>query len=463
MPYDGATFNFAVIRNIAKQKLLLSLLLVSLLTTIVFPLRSYFVVLPFFSEKLLHYSKEEAGKTANYLSSEILHVENGHLLISDNVEAQMKIAAERFGLEKIKIFSETGGVIYSTNNNDVGSINDHDYFHLRVKKGETFAKIVSKDHDTLEGVRSTTDVAEIYIPVMVDEVFRGAFELYYDLTKRKTELDNLLWKEALFGFVVSVFMLGIVCIILIRASRASMMQETAERNLRTMNLHLETIVKDKTRELRLTQEASIYSLAILAENYDPNTGEHINRIRRLTQLLVNHLQVESTYSAYIQRQKNYAEDLAIASILHDIGKTSLPNEILAKPGKLTDDEFELVKKHTVVAGNVLSQGNELFVQQFGKDSYLALAADIAMYHHEKWDGSGYPKGLQGQDIPLSARIVAIADVYDALRSDRPYKKAWSHEKTVELILSESGKHFDPELVRIFALNVEQFRQVSDEY
>lgn len=148
------------------------------------------------------------------------------------------------------------------------------------------------------------------------------------------------------------------------------------------------------------------------------------------------------------------DELALASILHDIGKTSVPVEILSKQGKLTDEEFEIVSEHTKVAGTVLNLGNEIFINEFGKDSYLALAADVALYHHEKWDGTGYPLGVCGEEIPLSARIVALADVYDALRSKRPYKDPWPHEKAMELIKSESGKHFDPVIVDAF-LEVEQ--------
>lgn len=450
-----------VAANLFRQRLLLSIMLVSLCTTVMYPLRSYLVVLPFFGEKLLDYSEEEARKTANYLTKELLFVEKGKLMISGDVQQQMTEATSRFGLEKAKIFASTGEILFSTDPAEIGTVNRHDYFHLLVAKGEIFSKIVTKNQNTLEGVAAARDVAEIYIPVMADHAFLGAFELYYDLTKRKRELDSLVWKEALIGSLLSCFMLGVVCVVLLRASRSSMDQKAAEDELRTVNLHLEEIVAEKTRELQVTQEASIQSLAIMAENYDPATGEHLNRIRKLTQLLATLLRESSSYSDYLRKRDSYIEELALASILHDIGKTSISIDILAKPGKLTEEEFTLMKKHTEVAGDVLQQGNRLFVDQFGKDSYLALAGDIARYHHEKWDGSGYPEGLRGQDIPLSARIVAIVDVYDALRSVRPYKEAWSQERAVQLILSESGKHFDPELVRVFERNVERFRSIAD--
>ncbi len=166
------------------------------------------------------------------------------------------------------------------------------------------------------------------------------------------------------------------------------------------------------------------------------------------------------YTEYVQRNPDYIEDIVFASLLHDIGKTAIPVEILIKPGKLTPEEFDIVKDHTTIAGEALDKANHIFREEFGKDSYLALARDIAMYHHEKWNGEGYPHRLKGADIPLSARITAIADVYDALTSERPYKKAWSHEKATEEIVNGSGSHFEPELVEAFKHCGEQFKSIS---
>lgn len=128
--------------------------------------------------------------------------------------------------------------------------------------------------------------------------------------------------------------------------------------------------------------------------------------------------------------------------------------------KLTPDEFDIIKGHTTIAGEALGKANKTFRKEFGKDSYLALARDIAIYHHEKWNGEGYPHCLIGADIPLSARIIAIADVYDALTSERPYKKVWSHEKATEEIANGSGSHFEPELVEAFKHCEEQFKSIS---
>lgn len=160
------------------------------------------------------------------------------------------------------------------------------------------------------------------------------------------------------------------------------------------------------------------------------------------------------YNHYIT--ENYIDDIATSSILHDIGKVGIQDSILLKPGKPTDEEFDIIKQHTIYGGDVI---NEIEKNIKGKSLYL-LAKEIAYYHHEKWDGSGYPKGLKGKEIPLSARIVTLVDVYDALTTERPYKKAFSHEKAREIIISENEKHFDSMIVKIFISREEEFQRLS---
>lgn len=451
-----------ILNNIFKQPLLRYLLLVSIVIPVFFPLRSYFAVLPEFSDKLLYYTEEEAQKAASHLEAILVLVQNEKIIISDSTHDQIDIVKKYFQLERVKIFSAEGRIVFSTEHDEIGQTNTNDYFYNIIATGKKYSKIITKDNKTLEGRTVTRDVAEVYIPIMTGSKFLGAFELYYDITKRKEDLDRLFLKEAFVGSFISLCMVGIIIFMVFLTSKALLEKKIAEDNLRRTNLDLEDLVDEKTSELTITQEASIQSLAILAENYDPDTGEHINRIRSLTHLLTANLLKDTLYSEYLSSRIDYVNEIAVASILHDIGKTAIPKEILSKPGKLTPEEFDLVKTHTTIAGEVLHQGNRLFVEKFGKDSYLALAADIALYHHEKWDGSGYPKGLKKQEIPLSARIVAIADVYDALRSKRPYKPPWTHEKTMELIISESEKHFDPELIRVFIKIEDQVRQVAEQ-
>lgn len=240
-----------------------------------------------------------------------------------------------------------------------------------------------------------------------------------------------------------------------------MRKDLAEKQLHEANRMLEKQVFEQIFEIRMTKKASIEALATLAESYDQNTGSHLARIQKYVALLVRQLEQTSPYADYLQRHGNYFESIQLASILHDIGKVAIDRTILLKPGRLTREEFDAVKNHTQVAGNVLAKANKVFVEAFGKDSYLALARDIALHHHEKWDGTGYPHGLSGEKIPLSARVVALADVYDALRSPRPYKPARSHAFTVAEILQDKGSHFDPHVVDAFLAQADNFEAIAN--
>jgi HD-GYP domain-containing protein (c-di-GMP phosphodiesterase class II) len=197
----------------------------------------------------------------------------------------------------------------------------------------------------------------------------------------------------------------------------------------------------------------------MVESYDDDTGSHVKRIENYTILLLDQLPVTKEYT------EDFKEIIAFASLLHDIGKLVIPKNILQKNGKLDEEEFEIIKTHARVGGEILLKANEDFKREFHKDSYFKIASDIAYYHHEKWNGNGYPKGLKGEEIPLCARIVAVVDVYDALRSKRPYKEGFSHQKAIQIIEEEKGKSFDPNIVDIF-LNINEdfdnvFLAISD--
>lgn len=211
------------------------------------------------------------------------------------------------------------------------------------------------------------------------------------------------------------------------------------------------ILEEKARELERHQEAIINSMAILAEFRDGGTGEHLERTKSYVRLLLERSGAERFYPE---------EDLELivrSSVLHDIGKVGIPDRILLKPGSLTEEEFDTIRAHPVIGGYALAKAEKVL----GEAAFLKYAREIVEYHHEKWDGAGYPYSLKGDAIPFAARVMAIADVYDALISERPYKKAFPHEEAVEIIASESGKHFDPELVRVFAECAEEFRAISE--
>ncbi len=221
------------------------------------------------------------------------------------------------------------------------------------------------------------------------------------------------------------------------------------------NKNLDAKVKELSKEILSTQRLSVETIGNMVESYDDDTGSHVKRIEAYTQLIVDKLPITDTCIPLNR------EIISFASLLHDIGKLIIPKDILQKPGALDDDEFDIIKTHAKLGGEILLKANNDFKKEFGKDSYFKIASDIAYYHHEKYNGKGYPLGLKRDEIPMSARIVAIADVYDALRSKRVYKEGFSHEKSVSIIKSERNESFDPMLVDIFIEVNEKFNKVFE--
>lgn len=224
----------------------------------------------------------------------------------------------------------------------------------------------------------------------------------------------------------------------------------------TVRKKLESDLLDSYKKVQSARNATILGLAKLAEYRDADTGAHLERIREYAKVLAEELAKKPKYVGYITHE--YIEDIYNSSILHDIGKVGIPDSILLKPGRLTVEEFEVVKRHSSLGGDALKTVESKIEGQ----SFMSLGKEIAYYHHEKWDGTGYPKGLKGEEIPLSARIVSLADVYDALTSKRVYKDAFSHEKAKEIILADRGKHFDPDVVDAFIVHEEDFRSIRED-
>jgi putative two-component system response regulator len=217
------------------------------------------------------------------------------------------------------------------------------------------------------------------------------------------------------------------------------------------------MVEKRTSELALTQEVTLKSLATLAEYRDPETGGHIKRTQNYVKLLSQHLKDSGRYNGFFTDY--YISLLHRSAPLHDIGKVGICDSILLKPGKLTVEEFEQMKKHTTYGLNALKVSE----QEMGESSFLRLAGEVANSHHERWDGSGYPFGLKGEEIPISGRIMAIADVYDALISKRVYKSPMPHKQAVEIILASKGSHFDPNMVDTFEEIEDSFRMIALEF
>jgi putative two-component system response regulator len=218
--------------------------------------------------------------------------------------------------------------------------------------------------------------------------------------------------------------------------------------------NLENLVKARTMELDLTQEVTIECMTTLTESRDPETGGHIKRTKQYIKILAQKLR-------YNPKFKDFLDDDTIELIyksapLHDIGKVGILDHILFKPAKLTDGEFETIQKHCKIGASAIYTAEK----KLGKNSFLHYAGQIAGTHHEKWDGTGYPKGLKGEQIPIPGRMMAVADVYDALITKRVYKEAYSHNKAVKLIFDGRGTQFDPDVVDAFMETEDEFRKAA---
>jgi len=209
-------------------------------------------------------------------------------------------------------------------------------------------------------------------------------------------------------------------------------------------------------ELSQSRDAVIRGMALLAEIRDTHIGGHLNRICELAELLAGRL---IALPGFHEVTREFVETIARAAALHDVGKVGIPDSILLKPGNLSEAEYEIMKSHTLVGAELL----EGLRKSFGDFSMISMGVDVAIGHHEWWDGSGYPRGRKGRDIPLAARILGICDVYDALTSNRVYKKAWSHEETEKTIREGAGRQFDTDLVDIFFRNLEDLFAVREKY
>ena len=220
--------------------------------------------------------------------------------------------------------------------------------------------------------------------------------------------------------------------------------------LKKHNLHLEDLVKEKVAEIADSQMATIIAVAKLAEYRDDETGYHIERTRIFCKILAEKMRENLRYPDSINDA--FIENIYHAATLHDIGKVGIPDNILLKTGKLTPEEFEIIKTHTVIGARTLQTSRS----KYPRNAFVNMGIAIAHSHHERWDGNGYPDGLAGEDIPLSARIMAVADVYDALRSKRPYKKAFSHDKSCGIILEAAGRYFDPTAIDAFKAVMSEF-------
>jgi putative two-component system response regulator len=233
----------------------------------------------------------------------------------------------------------------------------------------------------------------------------------------------------------------------------------AQDFLKHQNEILEEKVRERTDKMAKLQDVAMVAMGALAEARDPETGNHIRRTQRYVEILALQLKDHPRFASFLTPEN--ITMLYKTAPLHDIGKVGVADHILLKPGMLTEEEFEEMKRHTIYGRNAIAAAEG--VMQDDEENFLRFAKEIAYSHHEKWDGSGYPDGLEGDDIPISSRLMAVADVYDALISRRVYKPPFAHEMAVAIIMEGKGNHFDPDMVDSFMDIADDFYAISLEY
>ncbi len=618
-----AMYSAPIIINILRTPLLRNVLLACLTIAIAFPIYIVFFAYPSFVKLLIKNTEDDAILTAMHLSAMFAPEDNELTrgLLSDDLINEIEKTRRHFQLEKIKIFSKSGEIIYSSNPKDVGKINRKEYFREIVAKGNVYTKLVRKGAKTLEDRVVTSDVVATYVPLMNDDRFIGILEIYYDITIKKEKLDNLATRSSVVLFAISSTLLIGIIIVLFRASKAIIDRNSAEEALQKAHDQLGQRVKERTAELSRTNEqlqleieerkraeeelqrnydtqtvvssllrfsledisfekllkhaldlilsipwltlestGSIYFVEddseVLALKAQKNLPESLpcrkvpfgkcfcgkaamtqeiqyanclddrheityegitphghccvpilssgktlgvinlyieeghcyyqkeeqflttiadtlvgiilrkhsqmalqhslealrNAIRGSIQLIATTVEVRDPYTAGHQQRvadlaraiatemglsKDQIDAIRMAGVIHDLGKISVPTEILCKPSKLTDIEFSLIKTHPQVGYNILKN-----------IEFPWPIAQIVYQHHEKMDGSGYPLGLSGEDILMEARIMAVADVVEAMASHRPYRPGLGIDTALEEISKNKGKLYDPNVVDV---------------
>ncbi len=301
-----------------------------------------------------------------------------------------------------------------------------------------FRYIINRSRNLMSNKNKKISLLSSFHQVLMLFFLMGYLIVGYSMY-REIQITSILFVGAIFFFGAIFVLLGI--------SLQSYM-------LSSIDLQHKNLTKTN-QQLLQTESVTIFALAYQAELRDQETGRHIERTSQYVKLLAYELSSLPKYQDYLTPK--YISDLVKSAPLHDIGKVGIPDSILNKRGKLTSEEFEIIKKHCEYGTKVL----EIADKKLDFQSFLRIAIQLVHSHHEKWNGKGYPKGLKNNEIPLSARIMALADVYDALRCDRCYKKSFSHDETSKILLKERGEHFDPGIVDVF-FNIEsEFNSISN--
>ena len=262
-------------------------------------------------------------------------------------------------------------------------------------------------------------------------------------------------QAAILAFIEEVRAIGsvvVAAVVVIGALVTIVIVRRYESRLSQINRGLEAQVAHRSAALLRSRDAVIFGLAKLAESRDGETGEHLERIAKYVEVLARQVSLMRTPGG----DEQWVQTLASTSVLHDIGKVGIPDAVLRKPSALTDEERQVIEKHPYIGGDTLLE----IKRRWGDDPFLVTASEVCFGHHERWDGTGYPFKLNGETIPMAARIVALADVYDALTSERAYKDAVPHDKARQMIVEASGTQFDPMVVQAFLAVEQRFKEIA---
>ena len=351
-------------------------------------------------------------------------------------QAELYFQSYKNSSDAIMITDTKGNIV------DINQAFTHLYGYEREEALDKNVNILKTSHTTPEFYK------RMWMEILNKGYFNGEV---INLTKDKREIPVILSITSIKREGNIIGYMGVTVDITVR--------KQLEDALKEYNRTLEQKVKERTKEIEDTQDATIIGLAKLAEYRDPDTGAHLERIRNYCRLIAQELATREKFKGIIDEK--YIDLIYKSSPLHDIGKVGIPDNILLKADRLTPEEFEIMKRHTVIGGDAITAAENRLGAN--KGSFLTMGKEIAYCHHEKFDGSGYPYGFKGDKIPLSARIMALADVYDALTNKRVYKEAWIHKDTREIIIKNSGKHFDPDIVEAFLRMEGEFIKIKKHY
>ncbi|MCF7916117.1 MAG: HD domain-containing protein [Spirochaetaceae bacterium] len=335
---------------------------------------------------------------------------------------------------RVKLWNRNNTVIWSDREELIGRTFPEEDIFEQAAGGKLIYELTEPHADEHQFEEDVELFLEIYIPVLHRGEVIGIVEIYEndkELTEKIRELVRV-------NYIIIGASGALLYLLLFSIFAAAYRRQ-----------------KHAVEQMKKTERVTIYALAYQAGLRDEETGEHLKRTTEYVRIIARELARDQQYSKYMKG--TYLEDLVRSAPLHDIGKVGIEDSILRKPGKLTEEEFERIKEHCELGARILEQA----LEDISFRSFLDIAIHLVRFHHERWDGGGYPQGLKREEIPISARIMALADVYDALRSERAYKPAFSHEKSVEIIKRERAKQFDPKVVDAFLLWESGFKHISE--